>query len=353
MIERLHSSRLLCPGDVAPSQDDLSVVGVFNPGAVECDEGVTLLVRVAEAAREKSVGRVGLPRWDRSAGRVVIDWLSESEVVFDDPRVVTVKATGLKRLTFASHLAVVRCGKGRSVEHIEQTRFMPMQETEEFGVEDPRITALLGRFYFTYVAVSRHGAATALASTLDFRTFTRHGIIFPAENKDVVLFPEQIEDRYFALHRPNPAQHFSPPEIWLASSPDLLCWGHHTPLLSGDGAREAHRVGAGAPPVRTSAGWLEIYHGNGPSPVGGSAVGRYSAGAVLLDYHDPRRIIGRCSEVLVPQRTYERQGFVPDVVFPTGVVPRGETVLVYYGAADECTAIAELRLRDVLAGVGS
>ena len=353
MIERLYNSRLLCPGDIEPSQSNLRVVGVFNPGAVECEDGVTLLVRVAEASREKRLGKVALPRWVPSAGRAVIDWLSESDIVVDDPRVVTIKATGLKRLTFISHLAVVRCGEGRSVERIEPTRFMPAEQWEEFGVEDPRITALRNRFHFTYVAVSRHGAATALASTEDFRTFTRHGIIFPPENKDVMMFPDKIEGRYLALHRPNPAQHFSPPEIWLASSPDLLCWGNHAPLLSGDGTREAGRIGAGAPPLRTTEGWLAIYHGNGPLPRGRHGVGRYSAGAVLLDRHDPRRIIGRCANVLVPQTSYERKGFVPDVVFPTGVVPRGETILVYYGAADECTGVVELRLRDVLTAVAS
>ena len=67
---------------------------------------------------------------------------------------------------------------------------------EEFGVEDPRITAFGDRYYFTYVAVSRHGAATALASTTDFRHFERHGIIFCPENKDVVLFPEKVGGEY-------------------------------------------------------------------------------------------------------------------------------------------------------------
>ena len=231
------------------------------------------------------------------------------------------------------------------------TRFLPGDALEEFGVEDPRITALNGRYYVTYVAVSRHGAATALAATSDFRQFTRLGVIFPPENKDVVLFPERIKGQYVALHRPNPAQHFTRPEIWIASSPDLIHWGSHAPMLRGEGAREAGRIGAGAPPVRTPAGWLEVYHGNKPAPDRPRGVGTYSAGAVLLDLEEPRNVIARCATLLVPEAHYERHGFVPDIVFPTGLVQHGETVLLYCGAADESTTVVELRLRDVLSAM--
>jgi len=338
---------LLRPGDVPPSQDDLKVVGAFNPGAVETPEEVVLLVRVAEAAREQRAGYVALPRWDRGANRVVLDWFTEDEVEFEDARVVIVKSTGRKRLTSVSHFAVCRSRDGRTLDAVGPIRFLPASESEEYGVEDARITPLEGRFYFTYVAVSRHGVATALASTGDFKTFERHGILFPPENKDVVLFPETIGGRYMALHRPNPAQHFSPPEMWLASSPDLLHWGGHRPFFGSTGDWDRGRVGAGTPPIRTSAGWLEIYHGNDRRP-NDTGIGTYSAGALLLNLDDPSRIRAALSEMLVPEADYEREGFVPNVVFPTGVVTRGSSLLVYYGAADECCAVAEWRLPDLL-----
>lgn len=347
MIRRLFSKRLLQPADIPPSQDDLQVVGAFNPGAADTGDGVTLLVRVAEAPREKRTGRVGLPRFDVAAGRVVTDWLEEDEVTFVDPRVVLVRRTGLKRLTFFSRLAIARSQDGKAIDSIEPDSFGPESEWEEYGVEDPRVTPLDGRFYFTYVAVSRHGAATALASTLDFQAFDRHGILFPPENKDVVLFPEKIRGRYLALHRPNPAQHFSSPEMWLASSPDLVSWGGHIPFLGGTGGWETGRVGAGTPPIRTDAGWLEIYHGNDRRP-GDTGVGRYSAGALLLARDDPRRILAARGEILVPETDYEREGFVPNVIFPTGIVARGDTALVYCGAADTAASVVELRLSDLL-----
>ena len=161
---------------------------------------------------------------------------------------------------------------------------------EEFGVEDPRITALDGRYYFTYVAVSRHGAATALASTTDFRDFERHGIIFCPENKDVVLFPEKVEGEFVALHRPNAATPFCRPEMWVARSPDLVRWGRHECLHGGDAEWETGRVGAGTPPVRVEGGWLEIYHGN-RQPTRPGEVGRYSTGLLLLDHDNPARIL--------------------------------------------------------------
>src|SRR3954470_12101282 len=163
-VPRVSTRLLLRPGDMPPSHDDFEVVGVFNPGAVRAaDEGV-LLVRVAERPRERRPGFTGLPRWD-PAGGLTTDWGSDTELEPIDPRVVRRKADGLVRLTFTSHLRVVRCGDGRAVREVTGVTFRPQAEVEEFGVEDPRITSLGDRYYFTYVAVSRHGPATALAST--------------------------------------------------------------------------------------------------------------------------------------------------------------------------------------------
>ena len=39
---------------------------------------------------------------------------------------------------------------------------------------------------------------------------------------------------------------------------------------------------------------------------------------------------------------------MPNVVFPTGVVQDGDSLLVYYGAADEVMAVAEYSLGKLL-----
>ncbi len=200
-IPRLSTRLLLRPEDVTPSRDDFEVVGVFNPGAVRVDDEVVLLVRVAERPKERRPGFTGLPRWDPIDG-LTVDWVADDELDVVDPRLVKRKGDGRVRLTFTSHLRVIRCGDGRAVTEITDVTFCPQVELEEFGVEDPRITLLEGVFYFTYVAVSRHGPATALGSTTNFRTFDRHGIIFCPENKDVVLFPDKVSSNFAALHRP-------------------------------------------------------------------------------------------------------------------------------------------------------
>ncbi len=350
MIQRRFDACLLKPTDIPPSRDDLEVVGVFNPAAVATGNGgeVVLLVRVAERPREQRPGYTPLPRWDTPAGEIVVDWTPNDELKAIDPRIMQRKSDELWRLTFTSHIRVIRSHDGRTVDSVTGPRFLPRSAAEEFGVEDPRLTRIGDTFYFTYVAVSRHGAATALASTTDFETFERHGVIFCPENKDVVLFPERIGGDYVALHRPSPSSPFCMPEMWLARSSNLLRWGRHEYFLGGAGTWDTGRIGAGPPPIRTSAGWLEIYHGN-QRETGAGKVGAYAAGALLLDLENPLKILRRSPQpILVAEAPHEREGFVPNVVFPTGIVRRGDSLLVYCGAADSATAVIELSLTEVL-----
>ena len=346
MLNRLHQQLVVRPQDVAASSDDMEVIGTFNPGAAEHGDEVLILVRVAERTREQRPGYVALPRW--SDGRVVVDWMPEDQVELLDPRVVQRKEDGLLRLTFTSHLRVVRSRDGRTADRFDGPTFVPQMPWEEYGVEDPRIVALDGRYWITYVAVSRHGAATALASTADFQTFQRHGIIFCPENKDVVLFPEKVGGQYAALHRPTTAHPFCRPEIWFARSPDLLHWGDHQVVHGGSSSWESGRVGAGVPPIRTEQGWLEIYHASRRSTEPGK-VGTYVGGIMLLDLENPALVKAYRPEPLwEPDQSYELEGFVPGVVFPTAVVSRGDRLQMYYGAADTYTAMVEFDRAELL-----
>jgi predicted GH43/DUF377 family glycosyl hydrolase len=334
-----RKTRLLGPAAVPASSDEFKVLGAFNPGAALWNGLVVLALRVAEQPRYARPGYVGLPRYE-SSGQQVIDWTPSNDLESLDRRVVRLLATGEARLTSASHLRIVSVSLDHAVEHIGPA-LVPQSETEEFGMEDPRITRIDDRYYITYVAVSRHGAATALMSTADFQTFERHGVIFPPENKDVVLLPERIAGDYVALHRPVCAIPFTAPEIWIARSRDLIHWGRHEPLYRGQAAWETGRVGAGAPPVRTPRGWLAIYHGNRAQAAPGD-VGAYCAGGMLLDLQSPAHIAQLAPQPLLePIESYETLGFVPNVVFPGGLVESGGRILVYYGAADESTAVAE------------
>jgi predicted GH43/DUF377 family glycosyl hydrolase len=325
----------------------MEVIGVFNPGAIATNDGVFLLVRVAEQPVERRLGFTALPRWDVASKNVAVDWIRHDQSETRDQRVIRRKQDNLTRLTFLSHLRVIRSRDGKHIDSVEDdAAFWPANTYEEFGVEDPRITRIDDTFYITYVAVSRHGVVTALASTKDFKSFERHGILFPPENKDVVLFPERIGRDYYALHRPNAATPFTKPEMWMATSSDLIHWGHHEQFLGGSEEWDIGRIGAGTPPIRTAGGWLALYHGNSKREED-TGIGIYSGGALLLDLDNPRKIVGRSGRLFVPETKYELEGFVPNVVFPTGMVLRDDVVLVYYGAADTYTAVVEFSLKDI------
>jgi predicted GH43/DUF377 family glycosyl hydrolase len=347
---RVLTRCLLRPVDVRPQFEGFEVIGTFNPAAIEFGDEIALLVRVAERPTETREGYIALPHWDWRRCEVAIDWRRSDEVERVDPRIVRLGPSGHLRLTFVSWLLVAFSRDGLSIDRFGEVPFLPATRYETFGVEDPRLAKLDDRFYFTYVAVSEHGVATALGSTTDFRSFERHGIIFYPENKDVILFPEKIDGQYVALHRPNPNAHFCRPEVWLARSPDLRHWGDHARLLGTEAVWATLKVGGGTPPVRTGRGWLSLFHGHiEPEPTG--EVGEYAAGAMLLDLEEPQRVVGLSPHpVMRAEAEFERTGFLPGIVFPTAIVGRGDELDVYYGAADTATGVARYSLEELLAG---
>jgi len=347
LIPRVFTQCLVRPGDLTPSAPHMKIVGTFNPAAIETDGGVALIVRVAEAPIERRAGFVASPRVAES-GQIVVDWLAECDTDTSDPRELRHRPTNCARLRFISYLKVLHSRDGRSIDGLDGPVIWPEGEYEEYGIEDPRLTFLDGTYWFTYVAVSRHGVCTCLMTSRDLQRFDRRGVAFCPENKDVVLFPERIDGHAIALHRPVPALRFQPPEIWIARSPDLVHWGAHRQLFGGGDDWERNRIGGGTPPLRTPRGWLTLYHGSERLPDRPGA-GTYTAGALLLDLHEPNRLIARTPEpILRPVEPFEKHGFVPNVVFPTAVVERGDLLHVYCGAADENTTVVGLRREQVL-----
>jgi predicted GH43/DUF377 family glycosyl hydrolase len=335
---------------VRPSKPDLDVVGVFNPAAIRHEGDVVLLLRVAETPREVSAGEVAAPVFDAGSGRLEIKrWsLDSDDPDVSDPRIVVVG--GRTWLTSISHLRLARSTDGIHFEVEPTPALSPATEYESYGIEDPRITLLDGTYWINYTAVSKYGISTALASTRDFRTFDRHGIIFPPHNKDVTIFPEKIGGSYAALHRPMPAE-LGEVSIWTAASSDLISWGRHRFVAAPrEGSWDDSKVGGGAVPFRVESdghdGWLAVYHGVTDAPPA------YSLGALLLDARDPARVIARSREpILGPEAAYEREGFFGGVVFTCGLLAEGDLVRIYYGAADGVTAVADLSLEQILAGM--
>jgi beta-1,2-mannobiose phosphorylase / 1,2-beta-oligomannan phosphorylase len=244
-------------------------------------------------------------------------------------------------LTSISHLRVARSKNGINFEISEKADISPENSYETFGIEDPRITFIDGIHYINYTAVSEMGITSYLASTTDFQSFTRHGVIFCPDNKDVEIFPEKINGKYYALHRPSSTftvMH----NVWIAESPDLMSWGNHKYLI---GPREGYwddkSVGGSAIPFRVEEGWLEIYHGTDKN-------GMYSLGALLLDENEPWKVLKRSSKpILKPETSYEIEGFYGNVIFNCGVLYEKNIVKIYYGAADTYMAYAEVDIEDI------
>ena len=245
------------------------------------------------------------------------------------------------------------------------------------GVEDPRIVQMGGYYYLTYASrvfapgqywkvphktfgfqppygpsvLITNNTETHLAVAKDIRHWKKLGRITNAkdDDRDVVLFPEKINGRYFRTSRPtyrcgegypNPK-----PAIWMTSSTDLLEWDQPLELFyQGEEDWESLKVGASCPPLKTSEGWLMIYHGVSQKDKA------YRVGAFLLDLSDPRKILAKTKTPLMePTFAYETEGYYNGCVFPTGNVIKDGVLYVYYGAADHYIGLATCSVRELIA----
>ncbi len=269
---------------------------IFNPGVTRLQDGTTLLLCRAEdrrghshfcAARSKN----GIDGW-------VID---EKPTLLPDP-------------------------KG----HPE----------ELWGIEDPRITFLkeTGNYLVAYTAFSKGGPGVALAETSDFRSFKRYGLVMQPDDKDAALLPRRIDGSFALIHRPMTE---SGAHIWISYSPDLQNWGNHKLALPARRGSwwDANKVGLAGPLIETPRGWLMLYHGVRQTASGCI----YRLGAALMALDKPEQCLLRGdSWIFSPEAPYEHEGDVGNVVFPCGqtIGEDGDTINLYYGAADTSIALA-------------
>ena len=297
VFQRCEQNPLITAGDLPYVANT-----VFNAGAADLGEGVLLLLRV-----ESCSGR--------------------------------------------SHLIVARSQDGVTGWKVNEKALLHPEQgypDEANGVEDCRITWMedLDAWAMVYTAYTPQGPGIALATTTDFVTVKRLGLVLPPADKNAALFPRRFDGLYAMLHRPS----VGGGSIWLSYSPDLVFWGKPrlvVPVRSGpwwDGLR----VGAGLPPILTQAGWLLIYHG--VKELAGNPI--YRLGAALLDLKEPHRLLGRSRRWLMsPQEAYERSGDAPNVLFTCGGFVRGEELWMYYGAADSSICLAKAKVADILSVV--
>lgn len=311
-LERVATNPMVRPSQIPFAR----AAGAFNPGAaVDAATGrVVLLVRVFEDESRRSSLALAVS----SDGVTIDDVRAEPAVTRDAPY-------------------------------------------EEWGVEDPRITWLAdeGRYAITYTGYSPAGPRVCLITTDDLlapERYQRHGPRIAGDNKNCVVFPRRIDGRYVILHRPMPrivcVRVDALEEAWPTAGAELLGPLPHTWRSS--------RVGAGAPPLETRLGWLFPFHGATTIEEGNI----YSMGWCLLDRDRPERVLYVSnSPALEPEAPYEiHAGPLPQVdmanfprgvrvVFPQGLIERGDHLVVYYGAADVCVGAARVETEALLTSI--
>jgi predicted GH43/DUF377 family glycosyl hydrolase len=251
-----------------------------------------------------------------------------------------------------SHLCAARSANGVDGWRIDSKPTMPAEPhefpEEIWGIEDPRITYIpeLEQYAVAYTSFARGGPGVSLALTKDFRSFDRFGVIMPPEDKDAALLPRRIGGRWAMIHRPMTALGA---HMWISYSPDLRHWGSHKIILEArrGGWWDANKIGLCSPPIETEKGWLTIYHGVRQTASGSI----YRLGLALFDLVRPDVCLQRGdSWVFGPEAPYERGGDVKDVVFPCGqtIDADGDTINLYYGAADSSIALATGSIRTIL-----
>ena len=275
--------------------------------------------------------------------------------IFKDKILLIYRAQGKDRIS--------RFGLAASVDGFNFTRSeVPIfkgdedNKYERLGVEDPRITKIGDTFFIVYTSASVYPAnvkkkkfapslssevpwrvRVSLTTTLDFKTFTRLGILLPdLDTKDGCLFPEKINGKFLLIHRIYP-------NMYLTTSPDLKNWTNHQVLaITRKGMWDSERIGADPPPIKTAKGWLLIYHGVDNQKI-------YRLGLMILDLNNPNKVLHRSSKpIFEPEERYEKEGYVKNVVFSCGAVQKNSELFIYYGGADKVIGLATVSIREVL-----
>ena len=205
---------------------------------------------------------------------------------------------------------------------------------------DPRLIKIEDVYYAVFCA-DIEGPSIYIAKTTDFVRFEMIPTGFLPFNRNGVLFPEKINGQYVMLNRPSDSGNTPFGNIYISYSNDMVYWGNHKLLMKNfhnEAYWERIKIGAGPTPIKTSEGWLLIYHGVQATCNGFT----YSIGVALLDLNDPSKVKYRANRYLLsPEEIYEVTGFTPNCIFPCSALTDSKgRIAIYYGAADTNMALA-------------
>lgn len=359
---------IFSPADVDLSQsplrnglkEDTYTLGTFNPGLCRLPNGnLLMMVRVAEALSNAVYNEeVHCIRWEKEKNYLTDAWpLAQADM--KDPRSFVLNSYGFPvcAVTSLSWLLPVELnGDGSAINNIHYDKIIsPQYTSQEYGIEDARISFIDGRYYMTTCCVSSERHSTILYVSGDGLNYDCLGIVLDHQNKDMLLFEGKINNVYHALTRPLGTCYFaSPPSslyhpgasIQMASSPDLLHWKpYDTAFLRARRSSLSNvKIGGGTPPVLTSDGWLMLFHGVENK----GEVGIYRTFWALLDKDDPLKILHLedSAPLLEANTTLTKsislQIYLKDVVFTTGIAVHDDDFIIASGELDLACRITRI-----------
>lgn len=336
------------------------VLGAFNPGLTHLPNGnLLMMVRIAEALLHPvENSRVRAIRWVQG-GHYVLDEYDLAGVDASDPRKFQILGLQSKVMALTSLswlLPVELSADGTAVREVHYDKIIaPQKSSQQYGLEDARISLIGDTYYMTTCSVSAERHGTTLYTSDDGLNYTLQGMVLDHQNKDMLYFEGKVNGMFHALTRPLGELYFSyppsspfaaGPSINLAVSPDGLHWRPHEESLlrSRRGSASSMKIGGGTPPILTPDGWLMLYHGVEP----GTLAGVYRTFWALLDAENPSRILHVADEVPLlesnPELTLRLKDriYLTNIVFTTGIVDAGDHYIVASGELDLACRITHL-----------
>ena len=336
------------------------VLGAFNPGLERLENGkLIMMVRVAEALKNQIENeQLKIIRWVDDHFK--IEYYPIAQFDTSDPRKFSAteyKHSTVYALTSLSWILPVELSPdGLSIVKIHYDKIIePTASYQEFGVEDSRITKIDSEYFMTVCAVSSERHSTVLYKSVDGLNYINLGMILDHQNKDMVIFPQKIDDKFYALTRPLGDHYFFPeqnckilpgPSIQLSTSPDLLHWRpcEKASIQMCENSKINVKIGGGSPPVLTEKGWLILFHGVEEK----GSVGIYRTFLAVLNKNNPSIVehiqineaILEANAELTINMTEEK--FVEDVVFTSGIQSFKDSYIVASGELDQYCRITHI-----------
>ncbi|HEV8084216.1 MAG TPA: glycoside hydrolase family 130 protein [Chitinophagaceae bacterium] len=223
---------------------------------------------------------------------------------------------------------------------INEKVIFPNAKAESMGMEDVRFVKFEDGgnscYYGTYTAYNGHNIKTQLIETKDFNVFKIRTLFGEAiSDKGMALFPEKVNGKYVMTARQGGEK------MSIMFSDDLYFWNDFQILMAPEYSWEIVQIGNCGSPLKTGAGWLLLTHGVG-------SMRTYVISAILLDLKDPSKIIGRLNKPFLKADGYEREGYVPNVVYTCGLLRHADTLIIPYAVSDSATGFTSIDLKDIL-----